>query len=142
VSIAPKDWHKTAFTSPWGTFVYVVMPFRLCNASATFQRVMTYAFSKLLRKSMAVFIDDFSTQTTQEEHLKMLRACFQRCREVGISLNPKKVYLAVVRGILLGYVVSKKGKEPDPDKVEVIVNLQPPTMVKQIQKVLGHIGWY
>jgi len=91
---------------------------------------------------MAVFIDDFSTQTTQEEHLKMLRACFQRCREVGISLNPKKVYLAVVRGILLGYVVSKKGKEPDPDKVEVIVNLQPPTMVKQIQKVLGHIGWY
>jgi hypothetical protein len=118
------------------------MPFGLCNASAAFQRVMTYAFSELLRKSMAMFIDDFSTQTSREEHLEMLRACFQRCREVGISLNPEKVYLAVVRGILLGYVVSKKGKEPDPDKVEVIVNLQPPTTVKQIQKVLGHIGWY
>jgi hypothetical protein len=53
----------------------------------------------------------------------MLRACFQRCREVGISLNPEKVYLAVVGGILLGYVVSRKGKESDPDKLEVIVNL-------------------
>jgi hypothetical protein len=53
----------------------------------------------------------------------MLKACFQICREVGISLNPKKVYLAMVQGILLGYVVYKKGKEPDPDKVEIIVNL-------------------
>jgi hypothetical protein len=61
VSIAPEDWHKTAFISPWGTFVYVVMPFGLCNALAAFQRVMTYAFFELLRKSMAVFIDDFST---------------------------------------------------------------------------------
>jgi hypothetical protein len=50
VSIAPKDYHKTTFTSPWGTFVYIVMPFGLCNASATFQRIMTYAFSKLFRK--------------------------------------------------------------------------------------------
>jgi hypothetical protein len=72
----------------------------------------------------------------------MLRACFQRCRKVDISLNLEKVYLAMVQGILLGYVVSKKGKELDPDKVEVIVNLQPPTIVKQIEKVLGHIGWY
>jgi hypothetical protein len=81
---------------------------------------------------MEVFIDDFSRQTSREEHLEMLRACFQRCREVGISLNPEKVYLAMVRGILLGYVISKKGKEPNPNKVEVIVNLQPPTIVKQI----------
>jgi hypothetical protein len=51
-------------------------------------------------KSMVVFIDDFSTQTSQEEHLEMFKACFQRCREVGISLNPEKVYLAVVQGIV------------------------------------------
>jgi hypothetical protein len=96
VSIALEDWHKTAFTSPWGTFVYVVMSFGLCNASIAFQRIMTYDFSKLLYKSMVVFIDDFNTQTSQEEHFEMLKACFQRCREVGISLNPQKVYLVVV----------------------------------------------
>jgi hypothetical protein len=142
MSIALEDWHKTTFTSPWGTFIHVVMPFGLCNALVAFQKVTTYAFSKLLHKSMVVFIDDFSTQTSQEKHLEMLRACFQRCKEVGISLNLDKVYLAVVRSILLGYVVFKKGKEPNLDKVKVIVNLQPPTMVKQIRKVLSHIGWY
>jgi hypothetical protein len=62
----------------------------------------------------------------------MVRACFQKCREVDISLNPEKVYLAMVRGILLSYVISKKGKEPNFDKVEVIANLQPLTIVKQI----------
>jgi hypothetical protein len=64
VSIAPEDWHMTTFACPWGTFVYVVMPFGLCNASTTFQRVMTYVLSKLLHKSMVVFIDDFNTQTS------------------------------------------------------------------------------
>jgi hypothetical protein len=103
---------------------------------------MTYAFSELLCKSMVVFIDDFSTQTSQEEHLEILRACFQRCREFGISLNPENVYLVVVWSTLLGYVISKKGKEPNLNKVELIINLQPPTIVKQIQKVLGHIWWY
>jgi len=132
VSIAPEDWHKTTFTSQWGTFVYMVIPFGLCNASTAFQRVMTYAFFELFRKSMVVFIDEFSTQTSREEHLEMLKACFQRCRKVDISLNPEKVNLVVVQSILLGYVVSKKGKELDLHKVEVIVNLQPPTTVKQI----------
>jgi hypothetical protein len=45
VSITPEDWHKMAFTSPWGTFVYVVMPFKLCNAFVAFQKVMTYVSS-------------------------------------------------------------------------------------------------
>jgi hypothetical protein len=96
VSISLEDWHKMTFSSPWGIFLYIVMPFGLCNASTTFQRVMTYAFFELLCKLMVVFIDDFNTQTSRKEHLKMLRACFQRCKEVGISLNPKKVYLVVV----------------------------------------------
>ncbi len=64
MSIAPEDWHKTTFTSPWGTFIYMVIPFGLCNASVAFQRVMTYVFSKLLCKSMVVFFDDFNTQTS------------------------------------------------------------------------------
>jgi hypothetical protein len=131
VSIVLEDWHKTTFTSPWATLVYVMMPLGLCNALVAFQKVMTYVFFEFFRKSMVLFIDDFNTQTSQEEHLEMLRACFQRCREVGISLNPE-VYLAVVQGILLGYVVSKKGKEPKLDKVEIVINLQPPTIVKQI----------
>jgi hypothetical protein len=66
MSITPEDWHKMAFISSWGTFIYVVMPFGLCIALATFQKVMTYAFFEFFRKLMAVFINGFSTQTSQK----------------------------------------------------------------------------
>ena len=142
VSIAIEDRHKTAFTTPWGTFIFLVMPFGLCNAPSAFQRAMTYAFSDLLHKTMTVFIDDFSTQSDIEIHLECVREAFERCRKTGIALNPEKLFLAVLKGITLGYVVSKDGREPDPEKVAVIKNLAPPVNVKGVERVLGHIGWY
>lgn len=142
MGIHPKDWHKTAFTTPWGTFICLKLPFGLCNGPSSFQRGVTFIFSDLLHKSMSVFIDDFSVQTSKISHLTAVKECFLRCQKNGLSLNPTKLYLAVERGVLLGYVVSKAGKEPDPEKVEVITNLQPPTSVKGIQRALGHFGWY
>ena len=80
VSIASEDRHKTAFTTPWGTFIFLVMPFGLCNAPSAFQRAMTYAFSDLLHKTMTVFIDDFSTQSEIATHIECVRQAFERCR--------------------------------------------------------------
>ncbi len=60
----------------------------------------------------------------------MLKACFDQCCRYGIALNLEKIYLVVERGVLLGHVVSQKGKEPNPKKIKVIVNLQPPNDVK------------
>ena len=108
------------------------MPFGLCNAPAAFQRAMTCAFSELLHDSMTVFIDDFSTQSSEAEHLECVRKSFACCRRAGIALNPSRIFLAVKRGVLLGHVVTAAGREPDPTKVEVIVNLQPPTNVKGV----------
>ena len=142
ISIAPEDHHKTAFITPWGTFIYVVMPFGLCNAPSAFQRAMSFAFSDLLHRSMTVFIDDFSTHSSAVEHLYWVRECLIRCCRTRIAVNPDKLYLAVKRGVLLGHIISQEGTEPDPTKVEVITNLQPPTDVKGVQRVLSHIGWY
>ena len=61
IAIALEDMHKTTFTIPWGTFVWVVMPFRLCNTTAIFQRLVMYIFTNLLFKFMMVFVNDFST---------------------------------------------------------------------------------
>jgi hypothetical protein len=104
--------------------------------------VMIFAFSDLLHKSMTVFIDDFSTHSKREDHLYWVRECLIRYRNTRIAINPDKLFVAVVRGVLLGHIVFEAGIEPDPEKVEVINNLKPPTMVKEVQKVLGHINWY
>ena len=132
ISIAAEDHHKIAFITPWGTFIYVVMPFGLCNAPSTFQRAMSFAFSDLLHQSMTVFIDNFSTHSSAIEHLYWVRECLIRCRRIGIAVNPDKLYLAVKRGVLLGHIVSQEGTELDPTKVEVITNLQPPTDVNGV----------
>lgn len=142
VSIAPEDRHKTAFTTPWGTFVWHVMPFGLCNAPAIFQRLVMSIFSDLLYKSMTVFIDDFSTQSDADSHIHLVKESLERCKKARMALNPEKTYLALTRGILLEYMVSKRGREPEPEKVKVIQNLLPPTSVKEVQRVLGYTGWY
>ena len=67
----PHRWYTT-FTTDWGTFAYIVMPFRLCNAPATFQRVMTEAFQEYLRKFMEIFLDDFAVFGTMEQHANYL----------------------------------------------------------------------
>ena len=59
-----------------------------------------------------------------------------------LALNPDKTFLGVQRGILLRYVVSEKGREPDPDKIALIDGLATPTTAKGIAKLLGHVGWY
>jgi hypothetical protein len=75
IRVALRDQHKMAFTTPWSTFICLVMCFGLCNELATFQRVMTFAFLDLLHKSMTVFIDDFSTHSKREDHLYWVREC-------------------------------------------------------------------
>jgi hypothetical protein len=64
VSVILEDYHKMRFTTPWGAFIYIVMPFGLCNAPTTFQRVTTHALFDLLHNSMSVFIDDLWRFTT------------------------------------------------------------------------------
>ena len=59
-----------------------------------------------------------------------------------MALNPDKTFLGVHKGVLLGYVVSEKGREPDPEKIAVIDELPTPTNAKGIAKLLGHVGWY
>ena len=60
IAVDPRDQEKTAFTCPFGVFAYRRMPFRLCNAPATFQRCMLAIFSDMVEKSIEVFMDDFS----------------------------------------------------------------------------------
>jgi hypothetical protein len=103
VLVKEDDQLKTAFTTPWGTYKYLRMPFGLTNAGATFQRAMDYAFRDLIGKLIEIYQDDLTTiSKKREQHIQHLRTIFQRCREYGISLNPKKSIFGVDKGKLTG----------------------------------------
>ena len=70
LAIAPKDREKTTFITEWGAFMYLVMPFGLCNALATFQRCMMVIFADFLHEFLAIFVDDFTVYSLEEQHIK------------------------------------------------------------------------
>jgi hypothetical protein len=91
VLVHPDDQEKIAFTTPWGTFMYVKMPFGLMNPGATFQRVMGITFVEELGKFIVIYLDDVTVfSQSDDEHLRHLRRVFEKCRRFGICLNPKK----------------------------------------------------
>lgn len=122
VLVLLEDQLKTTFTTPWGTFTYVKMPFGLMNAGATFQRAMDIAFSKEIGHFIFIYLDDIIVYSkTDEEHLKHLRRVFEKCRIFSLSLNPKKTVFGLQEGKLLSHIISEKGIKIDPHRVEGIL---------------------
>ena len=94
IQVAPKDQDKTKFTCPWGTYAYQVLPFGLCNALATFQRVVLGIFSDLIHDCVEAYMDDFIVyRNTFEEALENLEKVFKRCKEANLSLSHEKCFM-------------------------------------------------
>jgi hypothetical protein len=110
IFIAPKDIYKTTFVTNLGAFIWKVMLFKVKNGPPTYQRAMTKAFKESLDSFMKIFLDEFIVYSDMESHLQKLKLCFQNCREYGISLNPNKCTFMVFLGMILGFIISKKGK--------------------------------
>jgi hypothetical protein len=142
IRLKEEDRHKTTFTTPWGAFEYLRMPFGLSNIGATFKRVMDYAFRGLIGKLIEIYQDDlivFSKDgKTQIGHLRQV---LDRCREFGISLNPAKSAFGVTEGKLLGHIITKEGVKLDPERVEAIGKVPLPTTKKLLQSFLGQTNF-
>jgi len=91
---------------------------------------------------MKIFLDDFIVYNDMENHLQKLRLCFQKCKEYGISLNLDICAFMVFLGMILGFIVSKEGKLPNPKKIQAIVNMPPPKNPQQIQIFNGMAQFY
>ena len=99
IKVLPEDQEKTAFTTPWGTFMYAKMPFGLMNAGATFQRAMDIAFVGETGKFVVSYMDDIKVYSRSErEHIHHLECYFIKCKKFAISLNPKKSNFALEEG--------------------------------------------
>ncbi|KAF8116134.1 hypothetical protein N665_0021s0024 [Sinapis alba] len=143
IPIHQDDQEKTTFTCPYGTFAYMRMTIGMCNASATFQRCMMYIFTDLIRDIMEVFMDDFSVYGSSfSVCLSNFCMVLQRCEEKHLVLNWEKCHFMVIDGIVLGHKISEQGIEVDKAKIEVMMGLQLPILVKGIRSFVGHAGFY
>nr|GEX08376.1 reverse transcriptase domain-containing protein [Tanacetum cinerariifolium]GEX76804.1 reverse transcriptase domain-containing protein [Tanacetum cinerariifolium] len=143
IPIDPKDQEKTTFTCPYETFAYRRIPFGLCNAPGTFQRCMMAIFHDIIKKTMEVFMEDFSVfEDSFQACLSHLEKMFKRYEDTNLCLNSEKSHFMVKEGIVLGHKIPKEGIEVDKAKVDVISKLPHPTTVKGIRSFLGHAGFY
>nr|GEW22139.1 reverse transcriptase domain-containing protein [Tanacetum cinerariifolium] len=107
------------------------MPFGLCNAPGTFQRCMMAIFHDMIKKTMEVFMDDFSVfMNSFQSCLSHLERMLKRCEDTNLFINWEKSHFMVKEGIVLGHKISKQGIEVDKAKVDVITKLPHPKTVK------------
>nr|GEW26687.1 reverse transcriptase domain-containing protein [Tanacetum cinerariifolium] len=138
IPIDPKDQEKTTFTCPYGTFAYHRMPFGLCIAPSTFQRCMMAIFHDMIKKTMEVFMDDFSAfGNSFQTCLSHLEKMLKRCEDTNLCLNWEKNHFMVKEGIVLGHKISKNRIEVDKAKFDVIAKLPHPTTIKEKQILQG-----
>jgi hypothetical protein len=142
VLLKREDQLKTTFTTPWGTFMYLRMPFGLMNAGSTFQRVMDFDFRDLIQKIIEIYQDDLMVVSKErKDHISHLIIVFERCRKYGISLNPKKSIFGIDKGKLLGHIVSEGGISVDPKRIQYIKYVCPHVNKKSLQSFFGKINF-
>ena len=118
------------------------MPFGLKNAGATYQRAMVTLFHDMIHKEIEVYVDDMIAKSqTEKEHLVHLQKLFARLRKFRLRLNPNKCTFGVRSGKLLGFIVSQRGIEVDPDKVNAIQNIPAPRNEKEVRGFLGRLNY-
>ena len=143
VPMHPDDAHKTAFTTPFGLYEHRRMAFGLCNAPATFQRLMQTAFRDEMFNILLCYLDDLlGFSRTISEHIYRLDTVFTRLSEFGLKLELRKCYFFKREVKYLGHRVSAEGIATDPEKVTAVQNWPRPETLKQLRSFLGFASYY
>jgi hypothetical protein len=144
IQMKESDIHKTTFTTYFGNFKYLVMPFGLSNAPATFQALMNKIFALYMRKFVLVFFDDILiySKSMEEEHVKQLATVLQVLRENKLTTKQSKCEFAVPQVEYLGHIISSSGVATNPSKIKYIQSWLVPKTVKQLRSFLGLTGYY
>ena len=138
IPLALDDQEKTTFVTPVGNYHYKVMPFGLKNAGLTYQRMMTKMFKSQLGKNVEVYIDDMVAKSKLVfEHVGDLKSIFEILKKHKLRLNASNCSFGVGSGKFLGYMVTYRGIEVNPDQIKAINNLQPSRNPKEVQKFIG-----
>ena len=143
VALDDESRQKTAFTSRRGLFEFNVMPYGLCNAPATFERLMERVLSGLQWKVCLVYIDDIIVHGSSVEDLAgRLDKVFDRLRSACLKLKPSKCHLFHRSVEFLGHIVSEEGVKTCSSKIDQIRSWKVPTDVTQVRSFLGLCSYY
>lgn len=143
VPVAEKDKYKTAFCTPFGLFEWNRMPFGLCNAPSTFQRLMERIFGAQNYHSLLLYLDDVIIfSSTIDEHVQRLGAVLDRLKQEGLKAKLEKCHFLKEKVHYLGHVISGAGVATDPSKVEVVANWPQPQQVSELRSFLGFASYY
>jgi hypothetical protein len=136
-----EDEPKTSFITPSGTYCYLRMPKGLKNAGGSFSKMTAKVLHSQIGRNVLTYVDDIIVKSTkQENHITDLQETFANFRQAGQKLNAKKCVFGVKKGKFLGCLVSTKGIEANPSKIEAILRMEPPSTKKGAQRLAGRLA--
>jgi hypothetical protein len=110
------------------------MPFGLKNVGATYHRVVNKMFQAQIGRNMEVYVDDMQMKSTESGgHIHYLHEAFGTLKQYEMKLNPVKYAFRVSSRKFLGYMVSSKGIEANPEKIRAVLEMQSPKTTKRLQ---------
>ncbi|KAJ8712243.1 hypothetical protein PYW07_005085 [Mythimna separata] len=143
INVAPEDRPKTSFITPFGTLQFRRMPFGLRNAPSTFQRLIDRFRSGLKDVCVLAYLDDLLVISSDPlSHVQDLQQVFDRLRLFNLTANRVKCVFARDTVTYLGHVISARGIEPDPMKVDAVMKMEPPSNLKQLKTFLQTCSWF
>jgi hypothetical protein len=141
IQMSRQDRKHTAFVTMDGLYYYVVMPYGLKNTLPTFVRAMSETFGDLIRDRVEVYVDDIVVKTKRGSTLvEDLTLVFDKLRATRTKLNPDKCVFDVSAGKLLGFLVSHRDIEANPEKIKAIEAMRPSARIKDVQKLTGSLA--
>ncbi|UYV76975.1 hypothetical protein LAZ67_14002656 [Cordylochernes scorpioides] len=143
IEVDEADREKTAFITPDGLYEFLVMPFGLCNAPATFERMMDKILKGLKWTMALCYLDDIVVYSKSfNEHLHRLEIILQCLDKAELRLNPKKCLFGTKRIRVFGHLVDSKGIYPDPEKIEAIAKFPTPKSITDVRSFIGLCSYY
>ncbi|XP_019418534.1 PREDICTED: uncharacterized protein LOC109329312 [Lupinus angustifolius] len=141
IPMYPPDQEETTFITDQAAYCYIVMPFGLRNAGATYQRMMSKVFADQTGEHMEVYMDDMIAKSLPgEDHVTILENIFQQLRKYNMRLNPEKCTFRVEAGKFLGFLLTSRGIEANPSKCQATIDMRSPRTVKEVQQLNGRLA--
>ena len=143
VEVNSSSKEKTAFVTHFGLYEFTTMPFGLCNAPGTFQRLMECVLRGLTWQIALIYLDHILVYSrTFDDHLQHLRLFFDRFRAAGLKLKPSKCHFGQKQVNYLGHVITGDDIQPDPEKIKVVQEYPVPQTVKDVRAFMGLTNYH